>query len=100
MFSSIPRPLALLALGAVLLSKPAIAAPALDMGTTTCQDWIDASDDEQDLMIAWLRGYASGRNSAALYNPANARIDRAAFMAYCRQNVTIGLLSAGAKLPK
>ena len=73
-------------------------AAGFDMGTTTCQDWIDASDDEQDLMIAWLRGYTAGRATSTMYNPANARLDRTLLMGFCRNNANIGLISASSHL--
>ncbi|MDE3177356.1 MAG: hypothetical protein KGM15_14735, partial [Pseudomonadota bacterium] len=37
------------------LGSRAVAAP-VDMSTLACQDWLDASEDEQDQMVAWLRG--------------------------------------------
>jgi acid stress chaperone HdeB len=72
---------------------PARAAP-VDMATLTCEDWIDASDDEQDQMIAWLRGYLAGRSSVTLYDARSARGDRDALMVACRRNPTIGVISA------
>jgi hypothetical protein len=80
---------ALLSLGVL----PARAAP-VDMATLTCQDWIDASDDEQDQMIAWLRGYLAGRSSVTLYDAGAARGDRDALMVACRRTPSIGVISA------
>ena len=76
-----------------LVAIPARAAP-VDMATLTCQDWIDASDDEQDQMVAWLRGYLAGRSSATLYDAAAARADHGMLMVACRRNPTIGVISA------
>lgn len=81
---------------AALLSIAALPARAtsVDMATFTCQDWIDASDDEQDQMIAWLRGYLAGRSSATLYDADKTRFDRDTLMVACRRNPTMGVISA------
>ena len=82
---------ALLAL--LALAAPACAAEA-DMNTQTCQDWLDAGEDEQDLMTAWLRGYLAGRSSSGLYDVNRARADSARLKAYCQKNPGNGLLTA------
>jgi hypothetical protein len=81
------------------LSLPARAAP-LDMNTQTCQDWLDAGQDEQEQMIAWLRGYVSGRAAGALFDMGRIRLDALTFKHYCQRNLTVGLVSASAQLPK
>jgi hypothetical protein len=70
------------------------AAPGVDMATLSCQDWIDASDDEQDQMIAWLRGYLAGRSSVTIYDANDARRDHDTLMVACRRNPTFGVISA------
>ena len=99
MFALFRKSLALAGLAA-MLPHAALAAGPIDMGTTTCQDWIDASDDEQDLMIGWLRGYAAGRATSTLFAPSHERVDRSLLMAFCRGHVTMGLISAGATILK
>jgi acid stress chaperone HdeB len=81
---------------AALLSLAALPARAgpVDMATLTCQDWIDSSDDEQDQMIAWLRGYLAGRSSATLYDTGASRLDHDRLMVACRRNPSIGVISA------
>jgi len=81
------------------LTIPARAAE-IDMNTQTCQDWIDAGEDEQDLMSAWLRGYSAGHASSGLYDPGATRADSARLMAYCRLHLNTGLLSAEGQLKK
>ncbi len=75
-----------------LVALPARAVP-IDMATLTCQDWIDASDDEQDQMIAWLRGYLAGRSTTTLYDTTAARGDRDRLMVACRRAPTLGVIS-------
>lgn len=81
-----------------LLALLALAAPAhageVDMNTQTCQDWLDAGEDEQDMMAAWLHGYAAGRTSSGLYNVNGARADSARLKAYCQKHLDNGLLTA------
>lgn len=85
---------------AIFLGGAARADPGVDMATLTCQDWIDATDDEQDLMVAWLRGYLSGRSSSTLYNTNAALADRTALVGYCQRNRAIGVISAMSQLRK
>ena len=74
--------------------RPARADTALDMATFTCQDWLDASDDERDLMLVWLRGYLGGRAGTSLYYPDATRTDRTKMEIYCRAHLAIGVISA------
>jgi hypothetical protein len=92
----------LLVLLALTLSTLAVSARAaeIDMNTQTCQDWIDAGEDEQDLMTAWLRGYVAGRASSGLYDLSATRADSARLKAYCQRRLTTGLLSAAGELKK
>ena len=71
----------------------ACAAP-VDMNTLACQDWLDAGEEEQDQMVAWLRGYQSGRSTSALYDSATARADATALKRYCQSHLTVGVISA------
>ena len=80
-------------LALVLAALPARAAPA-DMNTTTCQDWLDAGEDEQEQMIAWLRGYMAGRGTGALFDVAHVRADAASLKRFCQGHVSAGLVSA------
>jgi hypothetical protein len=73
---------------------PARADTSLDMATFTCQDWLDASDDERDLMQVWLRGYLGGRAGTSLYYPDATRTDRTKMEIYCRAHLAIGVISA------
>ncbi len=84
---------------ASLGSAPARADSTYDMATFACQDWLDASDDEQDLMLVWLRGYAGGRAGTSLYNPDAIRVDRGRMQTYCRGHLTVGVISAITQLP-
>ena len=52
------------------------AAP-LDMNTQTCQDWLDAGEDEQEQMAAWLRGYLAGHSTGAMFDLSRVRADAA-----------------------
>ena len=75
------------------LGSPARAAPQ-DMSTLICQDWLDAGEEEQDQMIAWLRGYQSGRSTSTLYDSARARADATTLKRYCQSHLTVGVISA------
>jgi hypothetical protein len=81
-----------------LLAALAFAAPAraatFDMGSQTCQDWLDAGEDEQDQMVAWLRGFLAGRSSITLLDLSALRGDGAALKRYCQTHLTVGLISA------
>jgi hypothetical protein len=76
-----------------LLAASAARAAAVDMSTQTCQDLIDADDDQQDQMIAWLHGYVSGHSGSTLYD-LDARADAAKLRVYCQNHLTVGVLSA------
>jgi uncharacterized protein YdaL len=85
----------------VLLALSASARAAqVDMNTQTCQDWIDAGEDEQDLMVAWLRGNIAGHASTGLYDMTASRADAAQLKTYCQQHLATGLLSAAGQLKK
>ena len=75
------------------LGPRACAAP-VDMNTLACQDWLDAGEEEQDQMVAWLRGYQSGRSTSSLYDPANARADATALKRFCQTHLSAGVVSA------
>jgi hypothetical protein len=79
-----------------LMGAVSARAAALDMSTQTCQDWLDADDDAQDRMVAWLRGYLSGRSGVTLYNE-DGRGDAATLKVYCQRHPTIGVVSAAAQ---
>jgi hypothetical protein len=64
------------ALALAALAAPARAAP-VDMNTWTCQDWLDADEDEQEQAIGWLRGYLSSKSGASLFDFATVRSDSA-----------------------
>lgn len=92
--------LAALAIALLPPLSPARADPAYDMATFTCQDWLDASDDERDSMLVWLRGYLGGRSGTSLYNPEGVRFDAARMETYCRAHLAIGVISAMGQLPR
>ena len=81
-----------------LLALLALVSPAraseIDMNTLTCADWLDDSEDDQDMMAAWLRGYAAGRASSGLYDVNQSRTDSARLKAYCQKHPATGLLTA------
>ena len=79
-------------------SAPARADSTVDLATFTCQDWLDASYDEGDLILVWLRGYLGGRAGTSLYNADSARSDRGKMESYCRGHLTIGVISAMSQL--
>src|ERR1700677_2392009 len=57
---------ALLLIGLAPMSlRSARADSSYDMATFSCQDWLDASYDERDLMLVWLRGYLGGRSGTS-----------------------------------
>jgi HdeA/HdeB family len=80
-----------------LAALPARAA-GLDMGTQTCRDWLDADDDTQEQMVAWLRGYLAGRSSYTVYDPAKARADAQTLRSYCQAHQDIGVVSAASQM--
>ena len=80
----------------VLIAAPARAAP-VDMSTLTCQDWLDADEDEQDQMVAWLHGYLAAKSSATLYDAAGARVDATALRGLCQGHADMGLITAAGR---
>jgi len=76
------------------LDSYAHADSPYDMATFSCQDWLDASDDDQDLMLVWLRGYNAGRTGVSLYTPNALLVDRGRMQSYCRAHLTVGVISA------
>jgi len=90
---------ALLLIGLAPMSlRSARADSSYDMATFSCQDWLDASYDERDLMLVWLRGYLGGRSGTSLYDPDANRIDRTKMEIYCRTHLAIGVVSAMGQL--
>lgn len=87
------RGLILLAPMLIAIAAPARAAP-LDMGGETCQDWLDASEDEQDAMVAWLRGFVAGKSGVTLYDLRASRADATTIKRYCQGHLTVSLVSA------
>jgi uncharacterized protein YdaL len=87
-------------IGLILLlsvaSAPLARAAPADMNTLTCQDWLDAGEDEQEQMAAWLRGYLSGRGAGALFDLARVRADAAMLKRFCQGHLAAGLVSAAA----
>ena len=83
----------LIAIALLATLQGARAAP-VEIATQTCQDWLDASDDEQDLMVAWLHGYLAGRATSTLYDFAGQRADAAILKRYCQGHLTTGVISA------
>ncbi len=90
------RSTATVALICLLLAAPARGA-SVDMSTQTCQDWIDADEEEQDQMVAWLRGYLAGRSTSSLFDLSASRADAAALKRFCQGNPTVGLVSAASQ---
>ncbi len=80
---------------AVLAAVPARAG--VDMSTQTCRDWLDADEDAQDQMVAWLHGYVAGRSTSTVYDVSHARGDAQLMRAYCQQHQDIGVISAASK---
>jgi len=75
---------------------PAARAAPLDMNTTTCQDWLDAGEDEQEQMAAWLRGYLAGHSTGAMFDLSRVRADAAGLKRFCQGHLTVGLTGAAA----
>ena len=87
---------AAIALVCLIFTAPARAAP-FDMSTQTCQDWLDATEDDQDQMVAWLRGYLSGRSTSTLFDVAKLRADGTMLKHICQGHLTTGLVSAASQ---
>jgi hypothetical protein len=83
----------------VLLALAALPARAagVDMSTQTCHDWLDAEQDVQDQMVAWLRGYQSGRSTSTVYDPGRARADAQMLRGFCQGHLDIGVISASSQ---
>jgi hypothetical protein len=86
---------ALFLLMSAALAPHAAAAP-LDMNTQTCQDWLDSGEDEQEQMVAWLRGYVAGRSTGAMFDSSRVRADALILKRFCQGHLTVGLVSAAA----
>jgi hypothetical protein len=80
-----------------VLAATAARAGGVDMSTQTCQDWLDADDDVQDLMTAWLRGYIAGRSTSTVYDASRERADRQLLKAYCQTHLQNGVISAASQ---
>jgi hypothetical protein len=77
-----------------LLAATSARAGGVDMSTQTCQDWLDADDDVQDLMAAWLRGFIAGRSTSTMYDAGRERADKQSMKAYCQSHPQNGVISA------
>ena len=84
---------------ATLAPGAARAEPGFDMSTLACSDWLNSSDEEQELMVAWLRGYLAGHSTSTIYDTRSARLDRQTLAVFCQHNPTVGVISAASKLP-
>lgn len=87
------KPLLFLLLTISAFATGARAAPQ-DMNIQTCQDWLDAGEDEQEQMVAWLRGYVAGRSTGALFDSSRVRADALILKRFCQTHTTVGLVSA------
>ena len=84
---------------ALIAATPVHAAP-VDMATQTCQDWLDADDDVQDGMVAWLNGYLASRGTTTLYDPATARARWQTLKGYCQAHKDLSLLTAASQVKR
>jgi uncharacterized protein YdaL len=87
--------IALIFLLSAAVATSARAAPQ-DMNTQTCQDWLDAGEDEQEQMVTWLRGYVAGRSTGAMFDLSRVRADATSLKRFCQSHTTAGLVSAAA----
>jgi hypothetical protein len=87
------KQIALILLTLAAFASPGRAAPA-DMNTQTCQDWLDAGEDEQEQMVAWLRGFIAGRSAGAMFDLSRVRADALTLKRFCQSHLTVGLVSA------
>jgi hypothetical protein len=79
-----------------LAALPARAA-AIEMSTQTCRDWLDAEQDVQDQMVAWLRGYLAGRSTSTIYDAGRSRADAQSLRGFCQGHLDIGVISAASQ---
>jgi hypothetical protein len=80
---------------ALLAAVPARAG--VDMSTQTCRDWLDADEDAQEQMVAWLRGYLAGRSTSTVYDASHTRADAQLMRGYCQQHQDISVISAASQ---
>ena len=81
-------------IGLLLLLLVAFASPRgglPDMNTATCQDWLDAGEDEQEQMVAWLRGFVAGRSTGAIFDLSRVRADAVGLKRFCQSHMASAL---------
>jgi HdeA/HdeB family len=83
---------------ALLAFVAPVRAASFDMGTRTCQEWLDSDEDEQEQTIAWLRGFLSAKSGSSLYDFASVRRDASALKRYCQGHLEIGVVSAAGQM--
>ena len=81
---------------ATTLALPARAQTILDMSLITCQQYFDASPEQQKLIAWWMRGYYSAAKNLPVIDFRYVDYNTKIVTAYCRkkQNRYETLMSA------
>ena len=76
----------------------AAAAPAqaqkLDLSTITCKQFLDMNQDNISLILMWMAGYYAEEDAPAIVDFDKMKEDASKLGAYCRDNPTVGLITA------
>ena len=76
----------------------AAAAPAqaqkLDLSTITCKQFLDMNQDNISLILMWMAGYYTEPDAPAIVDFDKMKEDAQKLGAYCKDNPTVGLITA------
>ena len=84
---------AILIAAALATAMPA-QAQKLDLTTITCKQFLDMNQDNISLILMWMAGYYSEEDAPAIVDLDKMKEDASKLGAYCRDNPTVGLITA------
>ena len=63
-----------------------------------CQEFVDSSDTQQEIIVAWLAGFANGASEPKIVDDEAVMDDADDFNEFCKKNPETSLLQAEMQL--
>jgi acid stress chaperone HdeB len=78
---------------AIAAAMPA-QAQKVDLSTISCKQFLDMDRDNISLILMWMAGYYADQDAPAVVDFDKMKEDAKKLGDYCRENPTIGLITA------
>ena len=88
----------LFAAGLVLLPPAPARAVVLDLSTTSCKQFVEASQDEIKMVLTWMDGWYKGDSDEAIIDTEVFVENARKFGAFCGRNPTVSIVTAAEKI--